>query len=307
MRCLIYLFIVVNIIFFSIPLIAEDVLSVSLYTWDDATPDVPFDTPAVGLQFPGAKDATVEEPWQHSPQFIRLIYSSDAAFWGIRIVTNNEVNIGQVYPRPQYKGPDGKWEFDPNLHPDWGGKYKYENGQWLTGDDSVSFGGLIDPATKSNPELRADLAWQVFKDPELGQPDPIWYNQFGGWYGYWNVGSNPIKYKGVWKYPYDWAYIVDKSNKWNGESSIPGPDEDSIYYTGTWAARYEMVVTGNPVTNYLTQYPPMQQTNPDIRLGDCDVVVYIAACFGVMQNGEFVDTIPKGNYQTIIYFELVHE
>lgn len=255
----------------------QEVLNVSILNWDG--------TPAGSLQFP-AQNATINEPWVHSPQYLRVTYSSDENIWGIRIVTNNNVDIGQVYPKPIGPGPDNQWEWEKlGLS-----GYQYVGGVWQTGDDSVSFGGLIHPGTKANPNYRADLAWQVYKDP-VPSPDPIYKN----WQGVWNVGGN-------WND--DWAYITDKSDKWNGQLVIGG-----VYYPGTWDAKYEMVVTGNPVVNYLAQHPVVSgsKENPDPKLGDCDIAIYLAACFGISQNGTFIGILPAGNYQTRIYLELIHE
>lgn len=265
----------VFIVFCAVPLFAgpdPEILSVEVLNWDG--------TPSPGgLQFTGVDDATAEAPWVHSPQYIRLIYDSDEALWGIRIVTDNDTDIGEVYPDPQNQGTDGEWEW--TLHPDWGGRYRYEAGEWQTGDDSVSIGGLIDPSTKENPNYRADLAWQVYNDP-VAEPDPIYQN----WAGVWNVGGN-------WND--DWAYVVDKSNMWYGTPSVGG-----IFYPGTWNAKYEMVATGNPLIGYLAQHPVVSgsRSSPDPKIGDGDIAIYIAANFG---------GLPAGNYRTRLYLELVHE
>lgn len=265
-----------------------ETLSVSILNWNG--------TPAAGIIFPGG-DATVEEPWVHSPQFLRVVFSTDELSWGVRIVTFNEVNIGEVYPKPLNKGPDNQWEWEKlGLT-----GYQYVGGQWQTGDDSVSFEGLIDPATKDNPDFRAALAWQVFKDP-VPEPDAIYKHPLFGW----NVGSNPVNWNGTWIYPREWANIVDGSNKWNGESVLGG-----VFYpppAPQYSLKYEIVANGNSnIISFLAQYPPMQLTNPDPRSGDCDIAVYFAACFGIMENGQFVGLLPAGNYKTFLYVQLIHE
>lgn len=255
-----------------------EALNVSILNWDGI--------PAGGIQFPNPQGATIDEPWILSPQYLRVTYSSDETVWGLRIITNNEINIGQVYPKPLNKGPDNQWEWKKlGLT-----SYQYVGGQWQTGDDCVSFNGLIDPATKGNPNYRVDLAWQVFRDP-VPEPDPIYKD----WQGVWNVGGN-------WND--DWAYVVDKSNRWNGQPVLGG-----VFYPGTWNQKYEMIVTGNPVVNYLAQHPVVSgsKENPDPKLGDCDIAVYLGACFVIMENGVFTSVLPAGNYGTVIYLELIHE
>lgn len=298
MKFLIKFILIIVISFYAVSIFAgpePDTISASLYTWDDGTPDDPYDTPADGLRFPGANSATTDNPWVHSPQFIRVIFSTDEDLWGIRIFTKNEENIRQVYPKPLREGPDGRWEWERlGLT-----SYQYVGGVWQTGDDSVSFGGLTDPATKSNPNYRADLAWQVFKDP---QPAPlaIYKHELWGW----NVGSNPVweDYLG-WIYPREWAYVVDKDNKWNGESVLGG-----IFYPPPpeYSLKYEIISNGvSNLLHFLAQYPPMQLTNPDSREGDCDIAIYIAACFGISENGVFIGTLPAGNYSTVLYIQLI--
>lgn len=257
---------------------AASSVDVQVLNWDG--------TPAGGLQFPDAQNATIAEPWLHSPQYLRVIYNSDEMMWGVRIVTDNETNIGQVYPKPLNPGPpdeDGvsRWEWERlGLS-----GYQYIDGVWQTGNDNVSFGGLINPATKDNPNLRASLAWQVFNEPDPEGPDEIFKN----WEGVWNVGGN-------WND--GWAYVVDKSDKSNGELVVGG-----IYYPNSWSAKYEMVVVGDQSISYLATHPYIG----DSRLGDGDIAVYIAACFGVMENGDYTSILPRGDYGTVLYLELVYE
>lgn len=261
------------IVFYAVPVFAgpdPEILSVEILNWNG--------TPAPGgVQFPDADSATIDEPWVHSPQYIRVIYDSDEAMWGIRIVTDNNTDIGQVYPKPQNKGPDNQWHWVVLGV----AGYPYAGGVWQTGDDSVSFGGLIDPGTKDDPSHRADIAWQVYTNPVV-EPDPIYKN----WAGVWNVSGN-------WNA--DWAYVVDKSNRWNGVLSVGG-----IFHPGTWNAKYEMVVTGNPLISYLALHPVVSgsMANPDPKIGDGNIALYIAANFGGLS---------AGNYGTTLYLELIHE
>lgn len=304
------LFITFHTSLFAGPL-AED-LRVNVYDLDDLDGTTPRDS----MEFANIQEeATIDNPWVHSSQYIRVEYSSDEAVWGIRIVTDNERDIGQVYPKPQNKGvlpddpsdpdsdpePDPFWEWE--IHPEWGGRYRYEGGQWLTGNDSVSFGGLINPTTKNNPDARADLAWQVFADP-VPAPDPIYRD----WRGVWNVS-------GDWNA--DWAYVVDKSNRWYGARSIPLPDENGVfYYPDLEAVRYELAAYGSPIP-FLAQHPvvggsrdwpdPKPVDERDEPVGDNDFAIYIAACFGISRDGNFVRILPAGNYRTRIYLELIHD
>lgn len=301
MKSLISLCIILIITIYYVPLIAgpqQEVLTVSVLNWDG--------TPALSIQFPGAQSVPVENPWIRSPQYLRVIYFSDEAIWGIRIITDNETNIGQVYPKPLNIGPDRDPD-TPGVQNEWEWErlglegYQYISGEWQTGDDSVSFGGLIDPNSKDNPNFRADIAWQVFADP-VPEPDSIYKHPLYGW----NVGTNPVYRNGKWIYPREWAYVVDSNNKWDGQPVLGEVFYPSPPYS-PWSPKYEMVVTGNPFLSYLTQYPPMQLTNPDPRPGDCDIAVYLAACFGNMENDIFVATLPAGNYGTKLYLQLIHE
>jgi len=255
----------------------QETLSVFLYNWDG--------TPANSLQFP-VEDATVDEPWVYSPQYIRIIHSSDETIWGVRIVTKNNITFGQVYPKPISKGPDNQWEWEKLGE----SSYPYVNGNWQTGDDSVSFAGLIDNATKLDPNKRASLAWQVFVNP-VSSPDPIYKN----WQGVWNVGGN-------WND--DWVYVVDKNDKWNGVDSVNG-----VFEPGTWNAKYDMIAVGTPLSNNLTQHPVVagSQASPDPKYGDGDIAVYLAACFGVMNGNSCTGLLPAGQYSAVLYVELVHE
>lgn len=270
------------IFYSSILYAASGTLSIQILNWDG--------TPAGGLQFPNPGNATTSDPWVRSTQYIRVQYSSTYAEWGIRVVTDNEIDIGQVYPKPlkDGEGPDKQWEWVKQNKD----KYQYVGGKWQTGDDGVSFGGLIGPK-KDNPNYRAALAWQVFKDP-VSQPDSIYKDIFNKW----NIGGN-------WND--DWAYIADKSDKWDGQPTIT-----DIYDPGTWNPRYEMVVTGDLVVNFLTQHPVVSgsKSNPDPKPGDGDIAVYMAACFGFgldETTGNYTGILPKGTYQTKIYLELVYD
>lgn len=310
-----YLIIFLSILIFVLPAFAgpqPETLSVSVLNWNG--------TPAVnGIQFP-VTEATLEDPWVRSHQYLYVTYNSDEDVWGIRIVTKNRGvfvgmapkilgigsgadNIRGTADDTWRPGPDGIWDTADDV---WG---YGSDGIPGTNDDTVctSFGGLIDPATKNNPNYRADLAWQVYKDPVYpSEPHAIYYASWGSWYGYWNVGSNPVFYSGAYRYPYQWAYVVDSNNYWNGTLAI---SNNYVCYDPqppvAWNARYEMIVIGSPLTKDLTQYPPARQTNPPRRPGDCDIAVYLAACFGIMENYQCTSLLPAGSYSASLYIELI--
>lgn len=291
-----YLIIFLSIFGFVLPVLAAETVDVSVFNWNG--------TPAArGIEFPTA-GATVGNPWVRSPQYLRVEYSCDTEdIWGIRIITRNKsagafagmapkiLGIGSGADgvrgtaddtwRP---GPDGVWGTADDV---WG---YGTDGIPGTNDDTVhtSFGGLIDSATKNNPDYRADIAWQIFRDP-VPEPDEIYRN----WRGVWNVGGN-------WND--DWAYVVDWDNWWNGQRAVGG-----IFYPGTWDARYEMAITGNAVVNYLAQHPVVSgsKSRPDPKPGDGDVAIYLAACFGIAQNGQFISLLAAGDYYTVLYVELI--
>ena len=274
--------IITAILCVSCNVMAASSMSVQILNWDGTLA-------TSGLQFSDVGKVTTNDPWVRSNQYLRIQYNIDSKWniWGIRIVTDNENNIKQVYPKPTAPGPDKKYE----------NSYKYVGGQWQIGDDSVSFGGFIDPKSKNNPNYRAALAWQVFKDP-VAAPDPI-YKDF---LGIWNVG-------GEWND--DWAYMADKSDKyWDVTKSQSVNSVGGIFYSGTWNQKYEMIITGDQYVSFLTQHPVVagSKTNPDPKPGDGDIAVYIAACFGIMDDkGDYTGILPKGTYGTTIYLELVYE
>lgn len=292
------LFIIFHTSLFAGPL-PED-LDVNVLNWDG--------TPASNsLEFINIQEeATIENPWVWSRQYISVEYSSDEAVWGIRIVTdnNNDVDMGgPVYPKPLNIGTD-RDPVTPGVQNEWEWerlgltRYQYAGGEWQTGDDSVSFGGLINPTTKNNPDARADLAWEVFADP-VPAPNPVYKD----WRGNWNVS-------GEWNA--DWAYVVDRSNKWNGARSVPLPDANGVfYYPDIEAVRYELAAWGSPVP-FLAQHPVVSGSRewPDpkyLEEGDRNFAIYIAACFGISRSGNFVRLLPAGNYRTRIYLELIHD
>lgn len=334
-------------ILFSINVYALEQLKVSSYTWNDGTPDKPFDTPAVGIQFPGALpgeppyNGVLNDPWVHSPQFIRVIYSSDAPIWGIRIYTDNNTDIGGVAPKVYGIGPgpdkvpgtnDDTWKAGPD------GIFGTKDDIWGSGPDgkpgtdddtlSVSYAGMINTSTKNNPNSRMKLAWQVWQDPVL-EPDPIYKIPFTN---KWNVGGN-------WND--DWAYVIDKSDRWEGKSVMggvyyPDPEPDPDPNTQqTWDKKYEIVVAGDPFINYLADHPAIgPKDHPDPKIGngwdengdgvinnlddndinndginEYDLAIYIATCFAVpseQKEGEFDGVVPLGNYSAKIYIEIIN-
>lgn len=289
------------------------ILTVNLWAANDIEIEIlnrSDNQPAGSLQFPipapvdGAIPVPVDDPWLFSDQYLRLIYDCDVPIWGIRIFTNNNGVIGGLAPYITGIGPgpdnvpgtaDDTWQAGAD------GIFGTGDDIWGYGPDgvpgtdddtlSVSYSGLINPATKDDPSARAALVWQVFNNPV---PDPT--QIFQNWQGNWNVG-------GAWND--DWAYLIDLSDRWQGNPSIV----DAVFYTGTWNARFEMVVTGNPIVNYLAQHPVVSgpQNNPDPKPGDCDIAIYIAACFGKNQNPEEPGSLGAGNYGSTIYLQLISE
>lgn len=319
-------FLVVIISFITVPVYAAAtyILEAGVLEWDGT--GVPNN-----VTFPGAGKVTASEPWIRSPQCVRVMYSSTEISWGIRIVTDNQMNFGAIYPRPLNAGPDGQWEWEKQGND----KYKFDDvaKEWLTGDDSVSFAGLIDPSYTDYPQYRPALAWQVFSQP-VAEPDNIYKHPIYGW---WNVGTNPKEIFGTWMYPFDWGYVTDLGDKWNGETITDGVFYPSPPYP-EWSLRYEIVANGTSELGWLAQYPPNQMSNPDPKLGDgwdvngdglinelddndvnndghveLDMWIYLAACFAVPagedSNGVPVygSPVPAGNYGTKVYIELIHE
>lgn len=196
-----------------------------------------------GITFPGVENLTISNPWMPSPQYLKIMYRGpldtvsgiNNKKGGVRIYTDNVTDVAgghkeNIYPKPVNPGPDGLWEWERLQI----GRYNYSsiNG-WETRDDSVSFGGLIRTDgisgtinDNSDPNIRAPIAWQVFDTllPAMEIDD----SRVGG---AWNS---------------TWAYVVDKSDKWNGALSFghvySDPQPPSAYN-----AKFEMITFGYSV------------------------------------------------------------
>lgn len=266
---------------------AQYVLTISLYNQDG--------TPASGVTFPGTDTLVLGgNLWITSPQYIKVTYSSPETYWSIRIISKNNEIANPLYPNPLSTGNDGTWEW--TLHPEWGGKYKYENGNWQIGDDMVSYGGLIDPATKNDPGMRALLAWQVFKyndpyypdnvrhDPPLFPVPPSTALNDG------TVGGGPVD---------SWAYLGDVADT----GYVNDPTND-----------YFWVAYGSGGFSLLAQHPVVYRdssNNPLPKPGGGQIIIYLGARFGYKAETLYgmadVSVLPAGNYTARLYLELIHE
>ena len=269
------------------------------------------------------------DPWVYSPQCLLIEYTTTTAdnfSWGLRLYTDNEKDIGQVYPRTLDLGLDKKLG-SPGAGPDITA-YPYVAGVWQTGDDSITFAALIEQATKDVPEYRAEVAWQIYPDPVGGSPGSIPGSVIGGpiqiaknmMYG-WNVGVDPEEFndpfKGTtWVYSNDWAPCIDMSNRLPGTvSGVTGVSaiEDIFWVKGDYTSgiKPDILISGYVTDSYLAQYPVISGTyeNPGFKRGDGSVAVYFAACFGNYNDKteEYDGTLPPGLYQTKFYLMMFTE
>lgn len=228
--------------------------------------------------------------WTIADQYVQVVYNCNLSLYAIRIVSDNN-NAASPYfglaAKPLVWGPDADWD---------------------TLDDGVSYGGLINAATMTNPDNRAILAWQVFqskvvptaltdeslygKDPATGIPSSTLDN--------WNA---------------DWATVVDRSNRWPvsaAEADSDGPggltetlagaaaplarigvNQDNNYNTVT----YSSIVQGGAGGSGLNYHPAgyvggVLQPKPGESGGDGinpadGVVVYLGARFGGISAGSY--------------------
>lgn len=248
------------------------------------------DTPAGSLQFPGLNNLVPGgNLWVVSGQYIRVSYSSTEVQWAIRIVTKNSINIGGVYPKPLGPGPDGLWEWEKQGV----NSYQYVNGVWQTGDDLVSYCGLINSTTKNDPNSRAPLAWQVFRYNDPYYPDgklhipPLIPVPPSTVLNDNTVGGGPID---------DWAYMGDVSDT----GYVLDPLND-----------YYWVAYGSGGFSLLAQHPVVYKDADGDALpkpGGGDIIVYIGARFGKKAPDGVTDVglLPIGQYGTRIYLEIIH-
>lgn len=247
----------------------------------------------------------VNNPWVVADQYVRIIYSCNYPSWGIRVVTDNEINIGGIEPKWD-KGKDGGWgkvNFDDDgngIIDDWP-----EHGTPGT-DDNAYYGGLINMDKKNNSTIKADLAWQIYPNflgngviPNAPDKD--------------DAGVKPVNPEDGWKT--NWAYIVDRSNTGYTSQIITDYIEKEVNGEIQILAvyNYNIAIFGGGAKNGLAQHPPNGEP-PSEKSGDGDVAMYICSRFcskdylADPNNPNGVDfVLPKGNYKTTIYIEIDFE
>jgi hypothetical protein len=283
MKKVVSLFVIVGVIVASTHANAIYNLSVSMRNADD--------TPSVTVTFPGI-DALVlgGNLWIVSPQHIHITYESHETTWAMRIITKNNLLIGGIYPKPLGTGPDLLWEWVKLGNP----AYQSIGGVWQTGDDIVSYGGLICESSKSDPNARAPLAWQVFRHNDPYYPDlvehvpPLVPCPPATVLNDANAGGGPID---------AWAYMGDVGD--TGYVSDPTND-------------YYWVAYGSGGFSLLAQHPVVYTDASGDALpkpGGGEIIVHLGARFGLKGNDGVTDigVLPAGNYNALIYLELFHE
>lgn len=286
--------IILILIVAGMPAYADYTLNVSVYNEDG--------TPAGSITFPGVGDlALVGNLWIVSPQYLRVRYGSHETNWYVRVITKNHLVVDGIYPKPLAVGPDRQWEWIRL------GIASYQNvgGVYQTGDDIVSYGGLINPATKDNPNARASLAWQVFRFSDPYNPPPPGHivtphtTLNDG-----TVGGGPID---------DWAYIGDVRD--TGYVSDPTHE----YFWVAYGSGGFALLSQHPVVywqdNNHDGIPDRDASGSPIALpkpggvGICEMVIYFGARFGLKAADGVTDiaVLPAGNYISRIYLELIHE
>lgn len=251
----------------------------------DVTTENQDGTPVPRLEFPGIDGLVVGgNLWIASPQFIHVRYGSHEVHWSIRLVTKNNEDIGRVYPKPLDPGPDEAWEWVRQGF----SSYQYVGGVWDTGDDIVTYGGLINTATRNDPNSRAPLAWQVFRYGDPYNPPPM------------GMVINPptaINDDAVGGGPIDeWSFMGDAGDR--------GYVLDSVN-------DYFWVAYGSGIFSLLAQHPvvyrnPRGEARP--KPGEGNMGIYVGARFGKRAPDGVTDVgiLPAGDYNTVIYLELIH-
>lgn len=203
---------------------------------------------AAGISFTDPGVAT----WTVANEYLRVVYSSNYPLWVVRIVTDNRAVFAAMAPRPLAAGADGVFG---------------------TGDDVVSYGGLIDAVTQDNPDNRADLAWQVYVDPTA--PGVLDDAAVGG---DWND---------------NWAYVVDVSSTGVGLDIDVDDNVDTL--------EYFTVVQGGAASSGLAFHPALDADADgavDPKPGDGNVAVYLGARFS---------GLAAGDYGANLTVQLIHE
>lgn len=321
------------ILLFTTVYIAAYELNVDTYNGGD---DTPTPAPRSILQFPGIGGLTLDgNLWIASPQYIRVRYSSAETNWAIRVITDNNGDIGGVYPKPLEPGADGQWEWERLRNP---GYSMDRSGNWQIGDDVVTFSGLINSSTKQDPNQRAPLAWQVFRyndpyyegsflderirptegnDPSNPNDDPndlpsppptdlrdgerITYTSPGG-------VRTTINYVGGGSVD-DWVYVADVSD--TGYVANPVHSYFWVAYGSggfSFLAQHPVVYwrdrDNNGVPDFNRDGRPIAQPKP----GGGDCIIYVGARFGRRHpdGTSDVNVLSPGDYETMIYLELIH-
>jgi hypothetical protein len=184
---------------------------------------------AAGLAFssPGVAQ------WTVSDQYLNVVYNCNLPLWAIRIVTDNVSANPGMPGKPTAPGVDGVYG---------------------TPDDILSYGGLVDALTISNPDNRAPLAWQAY--PGTSATGVLTDATVGG---AWN--SN-------------WSYIADISNT-GYDADVDGDSNVATY-------AYSTVVQGGASSNGLNFHP-----DDGVRTGDGDIAVYVGARFQGLSAGAY--------------------
>ena len=219
--------------------------------------------------------------WTISDQYLDIVYACNHALWGIRMVSDNKTLYAGMYGLPLSEGPNGVYDGSP------------EDPASPNSDDACSYGGLIDDATKTNPENRAILAWQIFADKSEG-PDALVDDSLKGL----TAASVPTDAYN-WNSP--WAAVVDVGNTTGGFPQAnflvditvdPDGDTDTISYM--------YMVQGGAGGNGLSFHPAFgpDPTLPDAKPGDGQVAAFLGARFA---------DLSAGDYGTETYVQLIHE
>ena len=249
------------------------------------------------MTFTGIKedDFGIDDPWVIADQYLVIKYECNLPSWGIRMVTGNKFNWNKMYPKPIAEGEDGQWEWEKTGDDG----YFYVDGQYQTGDDLVSYGGLIHKDKIEDPRLRAELAWQIYQDKQF--PDILTDDL---------VDPTPGDPADDWKT--DWAYLVDKGSSGYVDELMLG------YFFGEDGEvlakyNYNLAIFGNGGADYLAQHPVISEVdgNPEPKPGDDEVVVFVGGRFCSTDYSDPDNPVdfmlPAGKYGTTIYVELLHE
>jgi hypothetical protein len=220
--------------------------------------NVSDDLAAAGVQFDLAA-VTPANPWTVAKQYLKIQYNCNLANWAIRILSDNKTAYAGMAGKPTAPGVDGVYG---------------------TADDILSYAGLIDSATKANPENRASLAWQVYANKPAPYVASLVDNDLKGL----TAAGAPTD---AYNWNSKWAYVADKSDT----GYAAGVNNNTGYF---------MIGVGGPTGLGLSFHPATgaNPTQPTGVNGDGDIVVPLAARFG---------GLGAGTYGTNLMVQLVHE